>query len=70
MKWGKSLVRRDGVEVWIGDRMYFFLWASPDEANIRDCEMRAGAFERERLAAEGQPSAPSRVSFGAGNRAR
>jgi hypothetical protein len=70
MKWGKSLKRRDGVEVWIGDRMYFFLWASPDEASVRDCEMRAGAFERERLAAASKSALAERASFGAGNRAR
>jgi len=70
MKWGKSFKRRDGVEVWIGDRMYFFLWASPDEASVRDCEMRAGAFEQERLAAESKPLPVKRVSFGAGNHAR
>lgn len=70
MNWGKSLVRRDGVEVWIGDRMYFFLWAGRDEASVRDCEMRAGAFEQERLAAESKPLAVKRVSLGAGNRAR
>ncbi len=70
MSWGKSLKRRDGVEVWIGQHMYFFLWASPDEASVRDCEMQAGAFERQRLAAGKAPSPVERVSFGAGNRAR
>jgi len=47
--WGKSLIRLDGVEVWIGDRMYFFEHADRDAASVRQCEMLAGKLENERL---------------------